>query len=160
MPLMSFSDQKHVPMIIDGRKQQTTRKPRKNPITVKNTLHCYFKSRINKGTCYNCINQECEKLNLFNKMVEKDLPLCPEWVNAFGKAKVTAVVRIGRTTPSFDKWYDHEKEEWAVADGFDDFHGADEWFKRVHGPDWMSKDWDIIYFEGEWLKEAKQWKEQ
>jgi hypothetical protein len=63
VPILSFSDSNHVPLILDGRKAQTTRRPRKNPIKVKDTLRVYFRSRMKKGTCLNCISKTCTKSN-------------------------------------------------------------------------------------------------
>jgi hypothetical protein len=152
VPLLSFSDPIHVPMIIDGRKAQTTRRPRKTPITVNDTLYVYFRSRM-KSSCKNCILGECPASvqNQTHTFLGQD---CTRHTNFFGKAKVTTVVRVGRTTLSVDKWYDHEKEEWAIADGFKNFAEADKWFKRIHGSDWQAQEWDIIHFEGDWLKKT------
>jgi len=160
VPILSFSDSKHVPLILDGSKAQTTRRPRKNRITVNDTLRVYFRVRMKKGTCLNCISKTCTKSNANsdpkNSLLEdwgKDND-CEFWYNFFGTAKVTTVVRVGRTTLNIDKWYDHEKESWAVADGFKNFAEADKWFKRIHGPDWQAQEWDIIHFEGSWLKKT------
>jgi hypothetical protein len=157
MPLLSFSDSNHVPLILDGRKAQTTRKPRKNPITVNDTLYVYFRSRMKKGTCLNCISKTCTKSNANTKNSLEDWGKdndCEFWYNFIGTAKVTAVVRVGRTTLNIDKWDDREKESWAIADGFTNFDEADKWFKRIHGPDWQAQEWDIIHFEGDWLKKT------
>ena len=159
MPLLSFSDSKHVPLILDGRKAQTTRRPRKSPIKVKDTLRVYFRSRMKKGTCLNCISKTCTKSNA-NSDPKNSLEDwgkdngCELWYNFFGTAKVTAVTRVGRTTLTIDKWDDREKESWAIADGFTNFDEADKWFKRIHGPDWQAQEWDIIHFEGDWLKKT------
>jgi hypothetical protein len=152
VPILSFSDSNHVPLILDGRKAQTTRRPRKNPITVNDTLYVYFRSRMKPG-CKNCILGECPASvqNQTHTFLGQD---CTRHTNFFGTAKVTAVVRVGRTTLTIDKWYDREKESWAIADGFKNFAEADEWFKRIHGPDWQAREWDIIYFEGNWLKKT------
>jgi hypothetical protein len=151
VPILSFSDSKHVPLILDGRKAQTTRRPRKNPIKVKDTLRVYFRVRM-KPSCKNCISRTC--INSVLTSQERPINDCLGHENKFGEAKVTAVVRVGRTTLTIDKWYDHEKESWAIADGFTNFDEADEWFKRIHGPDWQAQEWDIIYFEGDWLKKT------
>jgi hypothetical protein len=155
VPLLSFSEPKHVPLILDGRKAQTTRKPRKTPIKVNDTLYVYFRARMKKGTCLNCISKMCTKSNANSdpKSLE-DCNGCEFWCNFFGEAKVTAVARVGKTTLTIDKWYDREKESWAIADGFTNFNEADEWFKRIHGPDWQAQEWDIIHFKGSWLKKT------
>lgn len=149
MPLMGFSDKKHVPMILNGTKRQTTRKPRKNSITVKDTLYCYFKPRMKKGTCDNCIRfNECN-----NGYHVTGFSGCSYWNNKFGDAKIIGIRHVGSdNTPPFAEWMDDSLNRWATNDGFENFKEADEWFTRVHGPDWKSKEWDIIYFEGDWLK--------
>jgi hypothetical protein len=114
---------------------------------------------MKKGTCLNCISKTCTKSNA-NSDPKNSLEDwvkdngCELWYNFFGTAKVTAVARVGRTTLTIDKWDDHEKESWAIADGFKNFVEADKWFKRIHGPDWQAQEWDIIHFEGDWLKKT------
>ena len=151
MPLMGFSDQKHVPMILNGTKRQTTRKPRKNSITVKDTLYCYFKPRM-KSSCKNCISPTCKN----SVVTSQEWPIidCFGHVNKFGNAKVIGIRHVGsENTAYFSEWMDDSLNRWAINDGFENFKEADEWFTRVHGPDWKSQEWDIIYFEGDWLKE-------
>lgn len=155
MPLLSLSDQKHVSMILDGRKHQTTRKPRKNPVKVGDTLHVYFKSRMKKGTCLNCISKMCVKSNANsnpdNKLEdwEKENNGCQLWYNYFGTAKVTKIEDFDPLLLS-----PAAIDAWAIADGFESFSEADEWFTRVHGKDWVYQSWSLIFFDGDWLKEA------
>ncbi len=150
MVLLSFSDPKHVPLIISGEKAQTTRKPRKNPIKVGDTLHVYFKLRMAK-TCENCIFEKCicSVQNRKGVFLGED---CAQQTNFFGTAKVIRVAKLRETTSLIENWRDDIKEWWANLDGFSSFAEANEWFTRVHGPDWQAQDWDVIYFEGDWLK--------
>lgn len=152
MVLLSFSDPKHVPMILDGRKKQTTRKPRKNPIKLYDRLDIYFRSREKKGTCYNCISKNCSCSNIRGKSpIKNGLQICPLWTNFFGIAEVTRMVLVGKEYGNlFSSWSKESLEEWAVKDGFEDFSEANRWFTHVNGPDWMDMDWDIIFFEGLW----------
>lgn len=143
MVLVSFSEPAHVPMLLNGRMQQTTRLPRKNHIKVGDTLHCYFKSRLGKGTCNNCIEQECV-------YYEGDEPTpCPEWNNFFGTAHVTKIENL-----LIDVIFGGKKEEWAVADGFKDWDEANKWFTETHGAKWIEEGFEVIHFEHEWLKDG------
>lgn len=151
MVMMSFSEPNHVPLILDGRKAQTTRKPRKNPIKVGDTLQLYYKSRMVKGTCDNCIEiGDCS-----NGYHVTGFEGCNKWNNFFGTAKVTKIESFHELT-NFDSndlsKYALVLHDWAVKDGFKDFQEADEWFTYVHNPNWIMQDWDIIYFKGDWLK--------
>jgi len=150
MVLLSFSDAKHVPLILNGMKAQTTRKPRKNPIKEGDILHVYFKSRMAKD-CKNCIKQTC---NFEGHKLPRDTPgliaqRCGAHTNYFGTA--TAII-----VEDFDPLLlsPAALEAWAQADGFQNFEKANEWFTKVHGKDWIYKPWVIIYFKGDWLKEA------
>lgn len=145
MVLMSFSEPEHVPMLLDGRKQQTTRKPRKNPVRHGDTLHCYYLSRMKKDTCTNCLTPS----TLPKGCSITETGKCPGWNNLFGKALVTHVWTTKITTLSSE-----EKEQWAIADGFKDFAHADKWFTASHGPGWQDEEWDIIYFMPGWLKKG------
>jgi hypothetical protein len=151
---MGFSEQKHVSMIINGTKRQTTRKPRKNHVKVGDTLFCYFKPRMKNGTCINCI-KDC---NTYIASEYAGSGHCPEWNNYFGTAKVTKIASFHELT-NFDSTdlskYAEVLYQWAIADGFQDFQEADGWFTKVHGPNWQNQEWDIIYFEGDWIKGGK-----
>jgi hypothetical protein len=138
MVLVSFSEPAHVPMLLNGRKQQTTRLPRKNPIKIGDTLHCYFKSRLGKGTCKNCIEQECVYYE-----GDETTP-CPEWNNFFGTAKVTEIIPLHEALK--------DKEEWAKLDGFDSFEDANMWFTATAGANWTALPYKVIWFDPEWVK--------
>lgn len=143
MPLMSFSEPDHIAKLLDGRKQQTTRLPRKNPIKEGNTLLCYYKPRMKKGTCDNCIS-ECGPATKARRNYEG----CGRWNNFFGKATVTKVDRLlGEII--MEGW-----DSWAVADGFKDFKDAHEWFMSKTGEsNWYEKEYEVIHFTPHWLKE-------
>jgi hypothetical protein len=144
MSLLSFSDSKHVPLILDGRKAQTTRTPRKNPIKEGDTLHVYFRPRMKK-TCENCIT-DCYASVLHGEPIKvKDG--CYSHSNYFGTAIAIKVEEFDPLLLSPDAL-----EAWAKADGFESWEEANTWFTKVHGPDWIYKHWDIIYFEGDWIK--------
>ncbi len=153
MPLMGFSDPKHIPLILDGSKAQTTRKPRKNPIKVGDVLQVYYKPRM-RQSCNNCINYHIITGKVCPVIIS-DSHYCPKHINFVGTAKVIKIVSFHELT-NFNSndlsEYAAVLYQWARADGFKDFQEADEWFTRVHGSNWMFKDWDIIYFDGDWHK--------
>jgi len=146
---MIFSEQSHVAEILNGEKEQTTRLNGRRKIKTGDILYPYFKSRMKKGTCFNCINRGCKDSNYFKQPFKNDLAICPDWINKFGTASVTKV-------EDFDPLLLSQTalETWAQADGFPNFEKANEWFTKVHGPDWIYKPWVIIYFKGDWLKDA------
>lgn len=148
MVLMSFSEPAHIQLLKNGKKKRTTRPARKIPVKVGDTLHCYFKSRMKKGTCKNCIDLECKRSEKYTYRHDcyGSRASCHDWTNFFGTAKSVHVRRtkiINLTSV--------QREGWAITDGFANFKEADEWFTRVHGDEWMWKDFDIIDFEPDWL---------
>jgi hypothetical protein len=156
MSLLSFSDTKHVPLIIDGRKAQTTRTPRKTPIKAGDNLYVYFRSRMKKGTCQNCICKMCKKSNANSNprdnLEEWELEnnACKFWYNFFGSAIAIKVEDFDPHALSHNAL-----EAWAKADGFKSFAEAAQWFEKVHGKNWVNLPWDIIYFKGDWLKDSE-----
>lgn len=146
MVLLSFSDSKHVQLILDGRKAQTTRKPRKTPIKVGDVLQVYFKSRMKK-TCENCIFRRCNYSVQNRNYCFKD-ESCAQHTNLFGTAKV---IKSEPFSPL--NLCPTALEEWAKADGFESFEAADKWFTNVHGKDWVYLPWVLIFFEGDWLQD-------
>jgi len=152
MPIMGFSEQKHIPLILNGAKRQTTRKPRKKQVNVGDILYCYFKPRMKSGSCDNCILiDKCS-----NGYHVTGFSGCRRWDNKFGEAKVIGIRRVGsENTACFSEWMGDSLNRWAINDGFENFHEADEWFRRVHGDNWQNQEWDIIYFDGDWLREEK-----
>lgn len=147
MVLMSFSEPAHIPMLLDGRKQQTTRLPRKRPIKEGDVLHCYYKPRMKKGMCENCINQHCPHPIVNGHRLAPDIP-CPDWNNFFGTATVTNVIPLKQALKN--------KETFAQKDGFVSWAAANSWFRYTSGVDknWTSLPYVVIQFEPHWLKEG------
>lgn len=145
MVLMIFSEPKHVRMLRNGLKPQTTRTPRKNPVKEGDILHCYYRSRMAK-TCANCVNAECEFSVLGDKAAEKGYK-CEKHTSFIGVATVTKVAH-----PKFPIMQQSVKDLWAVQDGFKDWNEANQWFVDHHGPDWQDTDFEVIMFDGHWLK--------
>jgi len=158
MVLLSFSEPGHVPKILDGSKRQTTRQERKNPIKTGSFAQLYYRSRMKKS-CENCINPECPYA------VQGDCECdyaktglkrftCDQHINFFGNAKVTSV-----ETVHFDQMTVEEKEAWAIADGFENWKEAEEWFSAHHGagPNWVLFPWVVIKWEpgSSWLKKER-----
>lgn len=148
MVTLSFSVPKHVPMILDGRKQQTTRQARKSPIKVGDTLQVYYKSRCKKD-CRNCLVQECE-YSVTGPKYTISFIKCSAHTNFFGTARVTSVETI---LP--DQMTDEDREAWAKADGFESWTKAALWFGAEYGKkfeNWRVVPWTVIKFAPDWLK--------
>ncbi len=144
MVLMSFSEEKHVPKLKRGEKDQTTRLQRKNPVKVGHTLQCYYRGR-EKKSCNNCLGRDaCTKVNYV------DGKGCEYHNNFFGLATVKAVIPIKQALATMGK------EEFARKDGFGSWEEADAWFMRnsTVGPYWDTLPYVVIQFEPHWLKEG------
>lgn len=173
--LLPFSIPEQVPLIISGKKGQTTRRPGR--YKVGDILHCWFKPR-QKKTCGNCIIQDCK-----TKFVLRDaaghqvsISTCSEHRNFFGKARVTGVLHCSNifamNSNKFDfetqvfklseRWingFDSQPEvflgQWARADGFANFAEADRWFKKsTKDENWVVQPWDVVIFEPGWISPA------
>jgi len=155
MVLLSFSEPAHVRKILDGRKTQTTRQERKNPIKVGDILQVYYKSRCEK-TCQNCIRENCPSSDAAPDICRTCI-LCrgidiDQHTNFFGTARVTSVETI---LP--DQMTDVDREAWAKADGFESWTKAALWFGAEYGKkfeNWRQVPWLVIKFEPDWLKEG------
>jgi len=146
MPGMQFSEPKHVSLLCNGLKQQTTRKLWVRPIKVNNKILAYFKLRMRKGNCSNCIKKGCDWSNFTGfKELSKDRVGCCDWINFFGETIVTSV-----HITDFEYMSSADREGWAVKDGFTCFNDADVWFSRVHGSEGKSSKWAVISFNSEW----------
>ncbi len=149
MVLISFSEPDHIPKIFDGRKRQTTRQPRKNPIKVGDTVQLYYRSRMSKD-CKNCINQNCQFGDRKALRDTKGLigQRCGAHTNFFGTAKITSVGDL-----DFDLLSPGALDVWAVADGFESWEQANKWFSTHHGagPNWTRFPWVVIKWEPNWL---------
>src|SRR5664280_2107885 len=139
MPMMQFSEPKHVSLLHSDLKQQTTRKLGVRPIKVNDRIFAYFQPRAGKGNCSNCINKECDSSNFTG--FQKHKVGCRNWTNFFGETVVTSV-----QITDFEHMSSADREDWAVKDGFTCFNEANEWFSRVHGSDWKSSKWAVISF--------------
>lgn len=154
MVLLSFSEPVHVRKILDGRKTQTTRQERKNPIKVGDTLQVYYKSRCKKD-CMNCIHECPCTVSIFAYSIggkDPDIsPIkCSDHTNFFGTATVTSVETI---IP--DKMSAKKREAWAKADGFDSWISAALWFGAEYGKkfeNWRVVPWTVVKFAPDWLK--------
>jgi len=60
-------------------------------------------------------------------------------------AKIKSLLKIkGGVIPAGSSYDD--AEEWALAEGFDSFWDADQWFSKKYGDDWQENTWGIIQF--------------
>lgn len=141
MSIMPFSDPNHIKPLLDGRKRQTTRKPRKRPLKVGDTLYCWYRPRIKK-TCDNCINN-CPGL----KRQFMGYAGCEFHDNKFGTAIITAI-----TTTKIYNLSSEERELWALNDGFNSYRQAANWFEMHYGSNWEHIEWTIIRFDPDWIK--------
>jgi len=168
MVLMPFSIPEHVPLLLDGRKVQTTRRPRKKPLKVGDVLHCYFKPR-QKASCRNCITfcqYNYERRQHFGySCMPTALRPCNIWSNYFGEAKIVEIEHFWK----LEHWPDNRDpvhtyysllgnrreahmEQWAKFDGFANLQEAHKWFVASSKNDaWMFDDWDVIAFEPQWV---------
>ena len=155
MPLMSFSEPGHIPLLISGEKAQTTRQPRKNPVKVGDILYCYYKPR-QKDSCRNCITPcriDFERRQHFGySYMPAALKPCEKWNKFFGEAVVSVVKPL-----DFANMTGEEVDDWAVADGFENFEKADAWFTQkysvrgIDGSDWINWRWEVIVFTPRWI---------
>ncbi len=163
MVLFSFSVPQHIPLILSGRKAQTTRIPRKprangkKPYGVGEKVQLYYRSRQKKG-CSNCIIRDY----INRDMLVGDAHLCESHLNFFGESVITEIDHYWTlpidTDFGYEFWMDStlgflpddEKDLWAKLDGFPDgFSQAHEFFYGETGDaNWMFKDLDVIHWNG------------
>ncbi|MDM7919441.1 MAG: hypothetical protein QUS12_09780, partial [Methanosarcina sp.] len=129
MPVIGYSIPEHIPLIKDGTKRQTTRRPRADRMIQEgDRLYNYFIPRLKSGTCKNCLNQ----LNCTTKGYK--VSNCPSWSNYFGAADVVHVERLREPDDNtFVHWSLNKLEAWAIADGFRDVNQADGFFTGQYG---------------------------
>jgi len=152
MVLLSFSITDHIQKIKAGLKFQTSRiprKPRSNgkpAYSVGEKAQLYYRSRMRKASCDNCI-LNCGKVPNIN--------WCEQHTNFFGESEIIDIIHYhsgdykeryhevwtGYTLSYASK---EDKESWAIADGFIDFKEASEYFKTSHGGNWADLNWDVI----------------
>lgn len=160
MPLLSFSEPSHIPRLLSGEKKQTTRQPRKRALKVGDVLRCYYKPRI-KTSCRNCITSldKCRKNFDYERRAHfgysclpSSMNPCNIWANFFGEAVVSVIKPLDIMSMTDEEVYD-----WAIADGFESFQKADEWFSQkysrhgIDGSDWVNWKWECIRFEPRWI---------
>jgi len=121
MPALSFSVHKH--KIISGAKRQSIRADRKKPIKVGDKLYLYWKQR----------SPECEKLGeTVCTKVSKSL------INQDG-VNVDDKIIINQTG----------LDQFAIADGFDNWQQLIEFFDKTHGLPFTGNliEWDFPFKE-------------
>lgn len=125
MPLVSFSGKPEgLPpfwlQILQGRKTQTCRKPRKRPIRKGDKLFLYWKCRVSPSYVY--INGERKPVHKIGEAVRVNEP---------------------NETPYEDFAFD---DEFAKVDGFKDHNQLQLWFGMPIGQI-LEEEWDVIKFE-------------
>ncbi len=146
MVLISFSEPDHVKKILDGSKKQTTRQPRKSPIKVGDEAQLYYRSRMQKN-CKNCIYGKCMYAVQGNSDFVYEIK-CDQYTNFFGTGKIIKVEELDFTLLS-----PAALEAWAVANGFDSWKQANQWFSEKYDWKWAFTRWTVITWEPNWLKE-------
>lgn len=132
MVLQPFSIPEHIEKIKRGAKTQTTRKGIRD-LQVGTKLQQYYRPRMKKGTCVNCI-QDC-------KLGSAE---CTKWTNFFGEVPVEHI----RQYPfGLQELHEIEFEGWAICDGFADGNEADEWFTEQYGIGWKSIPMTVIKWD-------------
>ena len=146
MVLISFSEPKHIKKILNGEKRQTTRPPRKYPIEICSMAQLYYKPRMKKS-CKNCI-ADCG-YSICGMTEYIPAMLCSNHINFFGTAKIIKVEEL-----DFNLLSPGELEAWAIADGFESWDQANDWFVKHNGPDWTSSIWNVITWKPAWINEV------
>lgn len=132
MVLQPFSIPEHIPKIKSGEKTQTTRKGIRD-LKVGTKLQQYYRPRMKRGTCANCI-QDC-------KLGSAE---CTKWTNFFGVVPVTSVRAYPYGLQELNKI---EFEGWALSDGFDSAEQAKEWFENQYGVGWEQMPVTVIRWD-------------
>lgn len=152
MPLLTFSIREQVPLILSGQKTQTTRLIGERKLRVGDPLYLYFKPRMKRGTCLNCvvmgINQKCRTL----------VPgPCEQWNNYFGEAKITKIDHLSNEFSDLGMAILNpaRMQAWAIADGFKNFEEANKWFASRYGSNWARLPFQVISWKPKWLEEKK-----
>lgn len=160
MPALSFQEE-WINKLLRGDKQQTTR-PQTDRIKVGDIVHIYNQQRRR------ITDKPMRMLTAsgIEAMHERGYPFVPEFLNAHYHAHLLGKVEISEVfdiTPS--EMSGAERNEWAIADGFNGFHpwssissngiqqdiGANMWFLDRYGDGWMTQTWTVIRWDG-WLE--------
>lgn len=137
MVLQPFSIPEHIEKIKSGEKTQTTRKGIRD-IKIGTKLQQYYRPRIKRGTCDNCIS-DCGDKKLYVGFTG-----CSFWDNYFGEVPVSAV----KIYPfGLQELKEVEFEGWAICDGFADGNEADEWFTNQYGIGWKQMPMTVIKWD-------------
>ena len=139
MVLQPFSIPEHIDKIKNGVKTQTTRRGIRD-LSPGTKLQQYYRPRMKKGTCANCINTSCSG----SKMMYYSGTKCPDWNNFFGEVPVSCVITFPFGIQSLNK---SNFEEWARNDGFDSTEQADEWFENQYGIGWKQMPVTVIQWD-------------
>ena len=164
MPALSFGGE-WLDKLLSGSKCQTTR-PQTDRIKVGDVCTIYNQqrrriidkplrqltmlgSRVYQQCIYNCSYPDPPE------MVSNDFGFRHVYyAHLLGKVKITEVYNIHPCEMTEVKL-----KAWAVADGFKGFHpqtvppdrlydGANMWFQRRYGDDWMQRWWTVIPWDG------------
>jgi hypothetical protein len=140
MVLQPFSIPEHIGKIKSGEKTQTTRKGLRD-LQVGTKLQQYYRPRMKKGTCVNCIHNCYWRGRADYHYIDDK---CPEWTNFFGEVPVEHI----RQYPfGLQELHEIEFEGWAISDGFTDGKEADEWFTEQYGIGWKSIPMTVIKWD-------------
>ena len=160
MPALSFQ-REFVDALLRGDKQQTTRQ-QTDRFKVGDTAHIYIEQRrrITDKPLHRTTANGREMI-LFKIENEKTYPpkdcIDTYYAHFLGKVGIAEVYDIRPCEMS-----EEELKAWAQADGFKDFHptyriytkgvheddGANMWFMRRYGNDWMQRTWTVIRWNG------------
>lgn len=164
MPAHSF-DPEWVNPLLRCNKQGTTR-PQHTQVKVGDIVSIYNQQRrriidkpIMELTDEGCVRMEQRIKNMKYPLIPFFNP--PQYyAHLLGKVEITEVYAIHPCEMTED-----ELKAWAVADGFKGFHptgvfpeqlcahepGANMWFQRRYGDDWMQRWWTVERWHG-WVE--------
>lgn len=131
--IISFSIREHVNKIQKKIKRQTTRFNPRRQYRPGQLLQLYYRPRMKKFTCVNCINPMCQ-YSVSNCKKPPVKTGCECWNNLLGIATIETVEHF-----YFIDLSTAEKAAWSIADGFEDFNEANSWMENVYGPEWQKK---------------------
>ncbi len=135
MVLQPYSIPDHIQKIKAGTKTQTTRMGIRG-LTHGTKLQQYYRPRMKKGTCVNCIHDCYWRGRKDGK--------CHDWTNYFGEVPVTSV----RAYPfGLQELKTIEFEGWALCDGFESTEQAEEWFENQYGIGWKQMPVTVIKWD-------------
>lgn len=170
MVLFSFSIPDHISKIKDTSKHQTTRiprKPKKNgepAYKVGDKVQLYYRSRM-ANKCENCI--VVSSPNACGFYDDDVIDCCCRHTNFFGESEIIDIIHyhhgdykeryhevwMGYTLALAD---DEDAESWAVADGFENYGFAHDYFYKSTGnPHWADQNLDVIVWQKEPI--VKRW---